>query len=286
MIRKVFAPLTFMIAVFSLAASVLAQQPTPVDTSQDPVYQTLSTNDVYVDPLLHGVDTQKLEQAAMQAQGNPHTRVKIAILENLPTQYQSRSEYAAGLQQNLGLDKNGLILVVWQGRQAGVEVATGGLDADKKARLARQYAPAIKTNLTDGTAALAQAVAGDINGNEYRSTGGLWAVFLLVILVIGVLIVSWPLRRKKQTMVAAREPIQALRENVLSGIEYVDGYVDTLPKNNPDSDQVRIFRQAASAKYEQAAKILDRATETNRPQPGKRACWARRRRTSPRVGAT
>ena len=32
--------------------------------------------------------------------------------------------------------------------------------------------------------------------------------------------------------------------------------------NNPDSDQTRSYRQAASAKYEQAGKILDRATET------------------------
>ena len=88
----------------------------------------------------------------------------------------------------------------------------------------------------------------------------IWIVFLVVLIVFGVLIGS-ALSQKKKQMVSMRGPIDALRENVLSGIEYLDGYVDVLPKNNPDSDQVRAYRQAASAKFDQAAKILDHSTE-------------------------
>ena len=204
----------------------------------DPALQTLSTGNVYVDSRLSGVDVQKLEQAAMQGQGNPHTRVKIALLAALPAQFSSRNGYADQLHHDLGMDKDALVLVALRGHGAGVSVVTSGLDRAESGRLANQYGSAIVADPSDGTARLAEAVAGDINNTEYRSTGGLWAVFLLVIVVVGVLIFL-ALRRKKQTMVAAREPIQALRENVLSGIEYVDGYVDTLPKNNPDSDQVQ-----------------------------------------------
>lgn len=252
MSRKLFASL---LGLLLLAGAALAQ-----DTGIDPVYQALSSGNVYVDPSLTTVNPDVLGQAAMQGQGNPHTRVKIAVLANLPGQYRSRNDYASGLHRNLGLEKDALVLVVLSGRQAGVEVITQGLGVDEENRLARQYAPSIRANPTDGTAALAQAVAGDINGKEYRSSAWLWIVFLVVVAVIAGLIISAS-RRKKSELVAARAPIQALRGNVLSGIEYLDGYVDTLPKNNPDSDQVRIFRQAASAKFDQAVKILDRATE-------------------------
>jgi len=226
----------------------------------DPAFQALSAGNVYVDPRLGGVNAQTLEQASMQAQGNPHTRVKIALLAALPLGQGSRNDYAHQLHQTLGLDKDGLVVVALRGRGAGVSVVSTGLDPQESTRLAKQYAPAIVTNPTDGTAALAQAVASDINGKEYRSSAGLWGVFLVVVLVIGGLIIA-ATRRKKQTLTAARGPIQAQRDQVLSGIEYLDGYMDVLPKNNPDSDQTRLFRQSASAKYEQAVKIMDRATE-------------------------
>ena len=55
--------------------------------------------------------------------------------------------------------------------------------------------------------------------------------------------------------------MEALRANVLAGIEYIDHYMDVLPKNNPDSEVARTARQGASDKLDQAAKILARATE-------------------------
>ena len=278
MLRK---NLILTLGFLALTSSVQAQEAgTPVNLTRDPVYQTLASNNVYVDPNVQGVDPQVLQQAAMQGQDHPHTSVKIAVLGSLPpgllagldgemarnpafasrVRGHERAFYAFTLHKSLNLDRAPLVLVVLSGRDDGVSVWTTALDAQERKRLADEAAPQISVNPTQGTAQLAQQVAGEVNGKEYRSTGGLWGVFLLVIAIIGGLIFAAS-RRKKQTMGAARQPIQALRENVLSGIEYLDGYVDTLPKNNPDSDQVRIFRQAASAKYEQAAKILDRATE-------------------------
>ena len=256
MTRKLFPPvLALLLCLLALVGVVRAQQ-----GGLDPAFQALSAGNVYVDPAINGVDVQILEQASMQAQGNPHTRIKIALLAALPPGQSSRSDYAHQLHQSLGLDKDGLVVVALRGRGAGVSVVSTGLDEQESTCLAKQYASAIVSNPTDSTAALAQAVAADINGKEYRSSAGLWVVFLVVVLVIGGLLVAAS-RRKKQTLTAARGPIQALRDHVLSGIEYLDGYMDVLPKNNPDSDQARTFRQSASARYEQAVKTMDRATE-------------------------
>ena len=266
MIRKIFLkpilPVFFLLCLLTLGGPVRAQDAgtMPVDIGGDPVYQGLSVGNVYVDPRIQGVDSQKLVQATMQGQDSPHTRVKIALLADLPVGVGSPNHYGSGLYRNLGLDRDALVLVVLGGLSRGVEVFSQALSQDEEARLARQYASAVDTNPSDGTAALAQAVAADVNGKEYRSSAGLWIVFLVVVLVIGGLLVSAS-RRKRQTLTAARGPIQALRDHVLSGIEYLDGYTDVLPKNNPDSDQVRFFRQSASAKYEQAVKTMDRATE-------------------------
>lgn len=258
MTRKHFA----LFSCLLLAAVLLFSSPViwAQQGGVDPAFQALSAGNVYVDPQIQGVDVQTLEQAAMQAQGNPHTRIKIALLASLPAQYPNRNNYSRQLHQDLGLGKDGLVVVVLRGRQDGISIFSNGLDSQEATRLAHQYVSAIVTNPTDGTAALAQAVASDINGKEYRSSAGLWIVFLVVVLVIGGLLIG-ATRRKKAMLTTAKEPIQALRENVLSGIEYLDGYMDVLPKNNPDSDQVRSFRQSASAKYDQAVKIMDRATE-------------------------
>lgn len=197
MTRKIFVTLLCLLV---LAGTVQAQDPgtsVPVDTGRDPAYQTLSTSNVYVDPRVQGVDVQTLEQAAMQAQGNPHTQVKIAVLSSLPPAYltaldqsmardaslagrvrgRERDFYAFQLHKALNLDKEPLVLVSLQGRSDGVTVWTTALDAPERKRLADAAAPRISVNPTQGTAELAQAVASDINGREYRSSAGLWLVF-------------------------------------------------------------------------------------------------------------
>ena len=258
MTRRNFGVLLLLLTVLSGSTrAAYAQGMVP-----DPAYQALTASDVYVDPRLQGrVDPSTLAQAAMQAQGNPHTQVKIAVLAGLPRgPWRSRNGYAGDLHHELNLDKSGLVLVVLSGPGAGVSVITNGLSADESGKLAHQYAPQIKNDPTGGTAALAEAVAGDINGTEYSHSAWLWVVFLIVVAVVAWLLVSAS-RRKKQALATARGPVEALRANVLAGIEYIDHYMDVLPKNNPDAELARNARQAASDKFDQAAKILSRATE-------------------------
>jgi len=116
-----------------------------------------------------------------------------------------------------------------------------------------------------GTARIARNVGGAAVIAPTTSSHGsgadfLWIVLILVIVVVLALIISAN-RRKRAQLVAQRGPVENLKQNVLANIEYIDGYADVLPKNNSDSDQVKAFRQAAAAKFEQAEKIMDRATE-------------------------
>ncbi|HEX5324023.1 MAG TPA: tetratricopeptide repeat protein, partial [Capsulimonadaceae bacterium] len=89
------------------------------------------------------------------------------------------------------------------------------------------------------------------------------SLILLAVIVVVVVMLLAANRRKKAQLAGMRGPIDNLRQNVLANIEYIDNYADVLPKNNADTDQVKAFRQAAAAKYEQADKILGRATEVN-----------------------
>lgn len=230
-----------------------------VNSAGDPAFQALSASNVYVDPRIHGIDASTLQQAAVQAQGNPHTLVKIAVVAGVPSPNRSVGEYAGKLHYALNLGKNGLVVALLSTRGVAVAVVSNELGTADKNRLAQRYLSSVAANPTTGTAALAQALAGEINSHEYQSASGWWVFFFIV--GGGILIfIMFASRRRKRELAQAREPVEALRGNVLSGIEYLDGYMDVLPKNNPDSDQVRAYRQSASDKFEQAAKILDRAT--------------------------
>jgi len=252
-----------------------------VSKQYDPAYLALISGNVYVDPsITNGIDAAALQQASSQSQDNPHTTVKIVVLRSLPSAFVSNVQQAAArnpvfarkvyrrtqqfytfqLHQTLNLDKEPLIVVTLLGSNPGPTIYTTALDASARNELQKKYTPLVNANPQDGTVQLALAAASAINSKEYRSTAWLWIVFLLVVAGITALIVSAG-RKKRANLAAARPPIDALRENVLQGIEYLDNYGAILPKNNPDSDLTRSYRQAASAKYEQAGKVLDRATE-------------------------
>jgi len=235
---------------------------TPARAQSDPAYQSLTGGNVYVDSSLRNVDQSQLEAAAQQSNPSPHTIVKIAVLDHLPQPYTDSAVYAHILGQELGIGKNALIVAVEHGPGRGVTVVTNQLSHQDVLALERNAVPEIRQNPTFGISDLAQKVAGAINNKEYGSSAILWIVFLLVVVIVGGLLISAS-RRKKQDMAALRGPVQALHDNVLSGIEYLDNYADVLPKNNPDSDQVRIYRQAASTKFDQALKILSNATEAS-----------------------
>lgn len=236
----------------------------PSVLQQDAAFQALNGGNVYIDPRLTKVDQQALQSAALQGQDSPHTVVKIALLARLPAYFKDRSFYAGALHKFLGLDNNALIVIVLAPgiQHGGISIAAPNLTAVDKTNLANQYKSQILADPTSGTSALAYAVAGKVNGQEYSGSIIIWIVFFAIVVVI-ILFIAAALRRKKARLILERAPVDALRNNVLGGIEYLDNYTDILPKDNPNSAQVIAMRQDASMHYDQAIKILDRATETS-----------------------
>jgi len=226
---------------------------------RDAAYQTLTSSNVYISGGVPGVTERALEQAAVQGRENPHTVVKIAVLDRLPPQYTSAASYAGILHKDLALGKNGLVAVAWQGRGAGVGVATDGLSEAENTRLAQQYAPQIAANPGVGIPALAQAVASDINNKEYGKVSIMWLVFFIIVAIVAALLISATRKRKAQ-LGSAKASLAPLRQYVLESIGYLDGYAGVMPRGNPNSARVMALRQSASEKYDQAEKIMDNAT--------------------------
>lgn len=263
-----------LLAALTMTTAVRAQDfvggDTPAPQPNTSVFKTLTTSNVFVDPALAGrADERALLQETVGGRDNPHTYAKIAMFKQLPADYLSnvprkvrgaeRKFYAYSLHKYLNMQSNVLVLVVFNGTGQGVTVWTDGLSDEARTALARRYGAKINAD-PNQAGALAQAAVAEVNNKEYRGSATLWKVFFVIAGVVVVMLFS-ATRRKKVQLSIARQPVDALRANVLSGIEYLDGYMDVLPANNPDTDAVRTGRQAASAKFEQAVKILDRATE-------------------------
>ena len=224
----------------------------------DPASVALSASNVYVDPALQTVaDPTKLEAAAQQ---NSHTLVKIAVLSHLPNGSGDVITYAGRLHKYLNLNRNGLI-VVDAGPHGGVADVSTALTTDQESALAQKYVARIGAgDVSGGVTALAGDMASQINAGER-----FWpdvTLFIILVLIAIVAFVLYNQRRRTTAQLAyMRAPLEQLRQNVLDNIQYVDNYVDVLPKNNANSDQVRAYCQAAEAKYEQATKIMMKATD-------------------------
>jgi hypothetical protein len=245
----------------------------------DPVANALTAQTVYVDPsMLSAVNSTTLAGAAesdvnsADMAGCPlagvipesKTLVKIAIVNKIPPTARSAGEYASELHKYLNLGSNAVIVVgehLSDGSPGGVGISTGSLSDVAQDALAAKYTSQIGSgDITGGVSALAGATAGAIDAKERIGPEIMSTVILVVIIVVLVMLYS-ATRRKKARLESLRVPLMTLKENVLQNIQYIDNYSDVLPKNNADTDQVRAYRQAAEAKYEQAEKIINKATD-------------------------
>ena len=229
----------------------------------DPAAVALATQNVYIDPAVASqVDAGQLQTAST---ANPETTVKVALLDRLPhdAQRQNASSYARELHDYLHLGQNALVVVALHGQGAGAADISGKLDDTRERAIAQQYISQIGSgNVTQGTVGMMHAVAGQATTAANRPKHMLELIFLIVVIAIILLLVSAS-RQRKVAVNTLRGPLEAQRESVLSGISYLDNYIDVLPKNNADSDQVRAFRQAAAYKLDQASKIMARQGDSN-----------------------
>lgn len=234
------------------------------------VENALVTSNVYIDAGLPvQIDKTTLEQVAVE---NARTQVKIAILAGLPAWYQKFANehaydstsalvhYVEGLHKHLALGRNGLIVVCTSGYGAGIAIQSSELKKDAEARIAQRYVAAIQAGDMGQVVPMAREVVSAINGVHAGAQALILGVVLIVVLIVAIVLIQRA-RLKSARMTSLRAPVDALRKSVEDNIEYIDGYLPALPKNNADTDQVRAFRQAAAARFEQAVKAIDRATE-------------------------
>jgi hypothetical protein len=132
--------------------------------------------------------------------------------------------------------------------------------AAKAADIANKYAAQIQAGDLNQVVPMSRDFVSAINGAHSMQQGLIWGVALLIIVLIWA-IIAVKNRQKKAQMAAMLGPVNTLRGDVEQAIEYLDGYIPTLARNNADTDQVNAYRQAAAARFEQATKIIDRATE-------------------------
>jgi tetratricopeptide (TPR) repeat protein len=235
--------------------------PSSSSLSVDPVGQTLTSSDVYVDKALQPyINSTTLEQVA---QDDDHTPTKIAVLDRLPSNGASLAGYTKKLHDYLDLGRDPLIVVGIRGSRVAVEISADTLTSNEEHQLSQKYIAQIGSgNVTAGISALISATASEIDTKERRMPDIILTAVLVAIVIAAILIFAAS-RRKKAEMQTLRIPLESLRNNVLENIQYIDNYADVLPKNNADTDQVRAYRQAAEAKFEQASKIIVNASDTS-----------------------
>ncbi len=228
--------------------------------SSDPVAVALASQSVYVAPqLANQVSATALQQAA--ASKDDILPIKIAVLDRVPSGYNGTVAYAEALHTYLNLGKGGLIVVAAHGHGAGVADISSSLTQAQERQLAQKYVAQIgSSDYVGGITNLANDLANTAYTANHAVSDMLWIIFLVVVVIISAMII-FAGQRKKVQIGQMRGPLEAEKGNVLAGIEYIDNYIDVLPKNNADSDQVRAFRQAAAAKLDQASKIMVRSTE-------------------------
>jgi tetratricopeptide (TPR) repeat protein len=227
--------------------------------STDPASIALANGDVYVSPsLINQVNQTRLTEAA---EADEQTAIKIAVLDRLPPGDDSTAAYAHRLHDYLNLGNGGLIVVAVHGAGAGVADVAGQLSADKERQIAQKYVAQLGSgDYTNALAAMSGDLASAATSRYFEPMETLLIVALIVVVVI-VFLVLGASRRKKAQITALRVPLESDRDKVIAGIESLDKFIDVLPKNNADSDQVRAFRQSAAYKVEQAEKIMARSTE-------------------------
>jgi hypothetical protein len=258
-------------AVFAIWGAIPAQAQrgdSPFAT-QDPLARELSRSDVFVGRTLRAtVDESALRNLTS---GRPaERRLKIAVLSSLPEtgrRYGTGARYTEALHAYLGL-KQGILIIV---TRRGVYAETDSLSARQISDILRENARSIQENPVAGLrttveAIDARAVSGRSSGvaGTTRSsaparsgTSPVVVIFWLIVIGGGVVVVVVLIRKaaaKKRAMEEARQPVERLRGEVVTGLSQADVYLDLLPES-PDATAARQARQEAAALYEQAAGI-------------------------------
>jgi tetratricopeptide (TPR) repeat protein len=238
--------------------------------SASDLISALSSGDVFVGPELRGEVDEAALAAAVQA-ARP-TVVKVVALRQdaYPwlKQYRTRDAFADDLRQRLNLPDDGAVIV---GTPKGIAASSGRLSREQLNQSLRQAGldqAGAQGGLTGALVTATRAVSGTAVSDRRTDTGrGAGLLFGGLAVVAGI--VGWRAHKRKKEMDEARGPVEALRQEALTNLSYVDGYLDLLPAGE-DAERARALRQSAYEKYATASGVLKTAKapdELRRAEP-------------------
>lgn len=268
-----FLRLAVLVSAVFAACGVVAAQAQRGDSSpfatQDPLARELSRSDVFVGRTMRGsVDEEALLRLTS---GRPaERRLKIAVLNSLPEsgrRYGTGGRYTEALHGYLGL-KQGILIIV---TRRGVYAETDALSAGQLSAILRENARYIQENPVAGLRRTVEAIDAQIGAGRSGAAAGitrssvpardgtspLVILFWLVVIgggVVAVVVLIRGAATKKRAMLQARQPVERLRGEVVTGLSQADVYLDLLP-DSPDAAAARQARHEAASLYEQAASI-------------------------------
>lgn len=243
-------------------------------SASEAAYEQLAREDVYVHSAMSSkVNLSELQSAAAKA---APMKAKIVVVPALRGRWvsngrETRGSYAKWLlSQRLTL-KNAVVIVA---TNRGITAYSDRVSERKLAELSNEslklatpasYTAAI-VSLVDSVernasssasaAPLATTSSSRFSGSLFSSVWALLGLAAVADIVIWGIIAAGCAKKLR----LAREMTKELRGQVVDGIGYLDSYADLLPAGE-NADAVRQYRQAAEAKYMQAASQIDKARQ-------------------------
>jgi tetratricopeptide (TPR) repeat protein len=260
----------FLAAFRSIGGQIPARRPEqggqdPASVSPSDIIAALNSGNVYVVPTLRkDIDSARLESVAASFAPN---KAKILVTRQLGG-YKTREELATALGQALNLGKYDTLLVItprgvsaYAPRFSTAEITDILRNSKVESLLAQQPTEAAAVALQSIASASKGAASGDTN----KTTG----FFVLLAAGAGGFFLYRAAKAKK-AMADARAAVEPLRQKVLADLAYVDGYLDLLPKSDPNTTQAKQLRASAFEKYDTATGFLKTAknpTEVRHAEP-------------------
>lgn len=222
--------------------------------SASDIRAALERGNVYVVPTLRNeIDSARLEAVAASFAPN---KAKILVIRQLGG-YKTREELAEDLGKSLKLGKYDTLLVItprgvsaYAPRFSTAEITDILRKSNVESLLAQQPTEAAAEALRSIASASRGAASGDTN----KTTG----LFVLLAAGAGGFFLYRAAKAKK-AMADARAAVETIRQKVLADLAYVDGYLDLLPKSDPNTSRARELRASAFEKYDTATGFIKTA---------------------------
>jgi Putative Zn-dependent protease, contains TPR repeats len=226
------------------------------------ILNALSTGSVYVHPDLRGeVNPADLEAAVSDARP---TEVKVVVVPKLGP-YPTRAAMADDLRKQLNVDNDAVVLVVTPKGISGASKRLSNRQIENAALRGGAAEAYGQGGLGAAAAAAVRSLGGAVQSDKTGDATRTGSILLVALGAVGGVLGFVTLKRKRE-LDEAKAPVEALRQEALKDLSYVDGYLDLLPAGS-EADEARRRRAAAYERYSTATGILLQAKTAEDVRP-------------------